>query len=147
MQKIVVVTGGACGIGRAISVRAARDGYAVVILDRQDAREIVTSIHSMGGDAESLQCDVGDTVSVADAFARIYDEYHNVDVLINNAGTMGRWPLRVDETTDEDWQRIFDTNVKGVYLCCRSVLAEMRIRRSGSIVNVASELALVGAEG
>ena len=146
-RQVAVVTGGASGIGKAICLRAAREGYAVIILDCHDAGETIESILSGGGEAVCLRCDVGDAEAVPEAFSRIYAEYRTIDVLVNNAGTMGRWPLRIDETTEQDWQAVFDTNVKSVYLCCRSVLQSMRQRGRGNILNIASELALVGAEG
>lgn len=145
--KVAVVTGGASGIGRAIASRAAQDDYFVVLIDRKDAAETVDAIRSDGGNAVALACDVSDPESVSDVFAEIHREHEAIDVLVNNAGTMGRWPLRIDDTTEQDWQTVFDTNVKGVYLCCRSVLERMRRQGRGSILNIASELAIVGAEG
>jgi NAD(P)-dependent dehydrogenase (short-subunit alcohol dehydrogenase family) len=70
-----------------------------------------------------------------------------VDILINCAGTMGKWPLTLPETTDEMFDEVFGVNVKGTYLCCREAIASMRSRGHGSIVNIGSELAFKAAPG
>lgn len=147
MQNIVVVTGAASGIGQAIAVRAAEDDVKVVILDTKDSDETIDRIRANNGSAVSYRCDVRDSASVEDAFSRIRQTHGTVGVLINNAGTMGRWPISVSEATEQDWHCIFETNVKSAFLCCRQVLPYMRQEGKGAIVNIGSELAIVAAKG
>jgi len=147
MKKIVVVTGAASGIGQAIAWRAARDGHIIIAVDIQEPDDTIEFISNNGGKAAPFLCDLRDSQSVEGLFAWIRKTYGVVDVLVNNAGTMGRWPLSITEMTESDWHTIFDTNVKSIFLCCRQVLPEMRKRGSGVIVNIASELAFVAAQG
>jgi NAD(P)-dependent dehydrogenase (short-subunit alcohol dehydrogenase family) len=147
MKKTVVVTGAASGIGQAIAVRISRDGDLIIAVDINESTATVEKITAEGGQAVSYSCDLREDASVTDLFERIEETHGAVDILINNAGTMGRWPLSLTETKEDDWYRIFDTNVKSVYLCCRQVLPGMRKRGSGVIVNIASELAFKSAQG
>jgi 3-oxoacyl-[acyl-carrier protein] reductase len=147
MQKIVVVTGAASGIGQAIALRISRDGHLIIAIDINASNVTVGKITAEGGQATSYACDLREDAAVTDLFERIAETHGAVDILINNAGTMGRWPLSLTETKEDDWYRIFDTNVKSVYLCCRQVLPGMRQRGAGVIVNIASELAFKAAEG
>lgn len=145
--KIFLVTGAATGIGRAIAIRAGKEGCCVIAADIADAGETVDAIVAEGGHAAWYQCDVRDAESVEQLFDLVEKNHGPVSVLINNAGTMGRWPLSIPETSEEDWYRILDTNLKSVFLCSRRVIPKMRKRRQGAIVNIASELAFVVAEG
>lgn len=147
MRRIVVVTGAASGIGQAIAKRAAQDSDTVIVADIREARETVEQITATGGHAASYECDLRDSASIDDVFSRIQKTHGLVDVLINNAGTMGRWPVEVTEATENDWHTIFETNVKSAFLCCRQVLPAMRAKSAGAIVNMGSELAIVAAEG
>ena len=147
MEKRVVITGAASGIGQAIALRASQDGHGVIAVDIKDSVETVERISSAGGKATSYACDLRNDGLVTDLFKRIERDHGGVDILVNNAGTMGRWPLSLTETIEDDWYTIFETNVKSVYLCSREVLPGMRKRGSGVIVNIASELAFKAAEG
>ena len=147
MKKNVVVTGAASGIGQAIALRAARDRHLVIAVDIRASTETVEKITAQGGEAISYVCDLRIDGSVTALFEQIEEKHGAVDILINNAGTMGRWPLSLTETIEDDWYTIFDTNVKSVYLCCRQALSGMRKRGSGAIVNIASELAFKSAQG
>lgn len=147
MKKNVVVTGAASGIGQAIALRISRAGHLIIAVDIDESTATVEKITAEGGKATSYSCDLRNDELVTDLFDRIEEAHGAIDILINNAGTMGRWPLSLTETREEDWYTIFDTNVKSVYLCCRQVLPGMRKRGSGVIVNIASELAFKAAEG
>jgi NAD(P)-dependent dehydrogenase (short-subunit alcohol dehydrogenase family) len=147
MKKNVIVTGAASGIGQAIALRASRDGHMVIAVDIRESTETVEKITVEGGEAVSYTCDLRNDESVTDLFDRIEESHGVIHILVNNAGTMGRWPLSLTETTEDDWYTIFDTNVKSTYLCCRQALSGMRKRGSGVIVNIASELAFKSAEG
>ena len=147
MKKNVVVTGAASGIGQAIALRISRDEHLIIAVDINESSATVEKIIAAGGQAISYSCDLREDASVTDLFARIEEAHGAIDILINNAGTMGRWPLSLTETKEDDWYNIFETNVKSIYLCCRQVLPGMRRRGSGIIVNIASELAFKAAEG
>ncbi len=147
MKKNVIVTGAASGIGQAIALRAAREDHLIIAVDIRESTETVEKISSEGGTAISCVCDLRNDRSVVDLFERIEEKHGPIDILINNAGTMGRWPLSLTETTEDDWYTVFDSNVKSTYLCCRQALSGMRKRGSGVIVNIASELAFKSAAG
>ena len=144
--KVVAVTGAASGIGRACAIGAANEGARVALIDRAETQSFEAEIAAAGGVADSICCDVQDTDAVKQAFSRIKKKLHRLDVLINCAGTMGNWPKPVSDTTDEDWDLVVDTNLKGVFACCRVALPMLR-ESKGAIVNIASELGLVGAAG
>jgi NAD(P)-dependent dehydrogenase (short-subunit alcohol dehydrogenase family) len=131
---IALVTGGASGIGRGIVEALARAGADVVIadLDGDHAREVAAEVGARGA-----QVDVTDERSVA----RLVDEVGVVDILVNNAGVSKSVPFV--ELDEREWDRVFDVNVKGVFLACRAVVPQMIERRAGKIINVAS---MVGKE-
>jgi NAD(P)-dependent dehydrogenase (short-subunit alcohol dehydrogenase family) len=130
--RIVVVTGGTRGIGRAVAEAFAALGDRVVALARTTGREADPAV-------EARQCDVSDEAAVA----RCFDDLGRVDVLVNNAGVAESAPL--DRTTLESWERHLAVNATGAFLATRAVLPGMRERGSGSIVTVASTAGRVGS--
>jgi 2-keto-3-deoxy-L-fuconate dehydrogenase len=141
--KRVVVTGGASGIGRAISLTFASRGASVHILDLDDegAKTVVQQIIDEGGAAVSHQCDVTSEADVTRAFAEVLTA-GGIDCLINNAGIAHIGNL--ERTTADDFDRIYRVNVKGVYHCMRACIEGMKQRGGGVIVNIASIAASVG---
>ncbi len=146
-SKTIVVTGAASGIGQAIAVRASHDGHRVVIVDICDQDDTASRIKVDGGTSVAKTCDLRDAVAVGKLFAEIEQAHGGVDILINCAGTMGKWPLTLSETTAQGFDEVFGVNMKGTYLCCREAIASMRSRGRGSIVNIGSELAFKAAPG
>src|SRR3954447_2516943 len=141
MSRVVVVTGGAKGIGRATVAAFAAHGDRVVALGR-DAEALGglgESLGVAGRSVETRTCDVSDEGQVADVFGGI----GAVDVLVNNAGVAESAPLT--RTTLESWTRHFAVNATGAFLCTRAVLGGMRERDEGAIVTVASTAGRVGA--
>ena len=136
MNRIVVVTGGAKGIGRAVVERFATLGDDVVALGRDRA---ALSALQAEQPVRTLTCDVTDERAVSKTFAQL----DVVDVLVNNAGFGESAPLV--KTTLQSWARHFDVNVTGPFLCMRAVLPGMRARRTGSIITVASTAGRTGA--
>jgi NAD(P)-dependent dehydrogenase (short-subunit alcohol dehydrogenase family) len=132
--RVALVTGGASGIGRGIVEALARAGADVVIadLDGDLARGVAAEVGGRGA-----QVDVTSERSVA----RLIDEVGVVDILVNNAGVSKSIPFV--ELDEHEWDRVFDVNVKGVFLACRAVVPQMIERRAGKIINVAS---MVGKE-
>ncbi len=145
--KVVLVTGGSRGIGRAIASSLATEGATVVLAARDAGRlsEAVEGITSAGGRAESVSIDVADRSSVKAATARVLETHGRIDGLVNNAGvTRDNLVLRMK---DEDWQAVLATNLTGVFLCTQAVLRPMIKQRSGRIVNVTSVVGLMGNAG
>jgi len=142
--RIAIVTGAASGIGRAIAVLFAQHGARVALLDHteQKAREVEAEITRAGGQAKAVVCDVTKQRDVIDAFARIEQELGGVNVLVNSAGVAHVGT--VETTTEEDFDRIYSVNVKGVYNCLKAGVSSMKARGGGVILNIASIVATVG---
>ena len=146
MTSVALVTGGSRGIGRAIAVRLARDGarVAFAFVERaQESQAVARSIEELGRDAMPLRLDVSDPVAVNEAIERIVAAWGRIDVLVNNAGVFSRSTIL--ETSDEEFTRTFDVNVRGTFNCIRAVLPVMIRQRYGRIVNISSHLAKRGA--
>lgn len=144
--KTALVTGGARGIGRAISKVLAREGYRVFINyfhSEDDARELAEMLERDGCQAMLLRADIASPVDVRRMVANALLECNRIDVLVNNAG-VSAWGL-LTETTEETWDRVLNTNLKSCYLLSRAVLPNMIRAGSGSIVNVSSMWGAVGA--
>lgn len=139
-QKIAVVTGGGSGIGRAIAETFAKAGALVHIieLNKEAAAEVVAEITKEGGQATAHSCDVSVQKNVADLVAQIGD----IDILVNNAGIahIGN----AESTTEEDFDRIYRVNVKGVFNCMQAVIPVMKSRKRGVILNMSSIAAQLG---
>jgi NAD(P)-dependent dehydrogenase (short-subunit alcohol dehydrogenase family) len=141
--KTVVITGGAAGMGSVTSLEFANEGAQVVILDiqKEAGENVVQTITDNGGSALFIETNVADAAQVTAAFDRIADEVGPYDVLFNHAGTITVKPL--DESTEEDYDRLMDINVKSAFLVCRRAVREMSDNGGGSIVitaSIASEL-------
>ena len=147
-KKVAIVTGAVRGIGKAIAVQLASDGYAVVVNYRgseSDTTEVCDAIRELGGDVLSIRADVTSADDVAAMVTTTMNEYGRIDALINNAGiTRDTLMLRMKE---EDWDAVLTTNLKGAFLCSKAVLRPMMRQRSGSIVNLTSVVGLVGNVG
>jgi NAD(P)-dependent dehydrogenase (short-subunit alcohol dehydrogenase family) len=141
--KIAVITGGAAGMGRTTSLAFAREGATVAIFDIQkDAgEEVVQLIRQGGGTAEFIETDVSDARQVDAAFDKVIETFGPYNVLFNHAGTITVKPLH--ESTEEDYDRLMDINVRSAFLVCRRAVKEMSDNGGGSIVitaSIASEL-------
>jgi 3-oxoacyl-[acyl-carrier protein] reductase len=143
--KISVVTGAAMGIGREIALRLARDGSDVVICDiaKEPAREVVNQIQSKGRQSLFFEVDVARWEQVEAMVDAVLGKFKRVDILVNNAGIVGT-VLPAWEYPVEDWDRVMEVNMKGIFLCCKAVVPSMLKRKSGRIVNMAS---IAGKEG
>jgi NAD(P)-dependent dehydrogenase (short-subunit alcohol dehydrogenase family) len=144
--KVVVVTGGASGIGRATAVAFARQGAQVVIgdIDARGAEDTVELIRSNGGAAISVRVDVTRSADVQQMITAAVDQYGGLDYAFNNAGFVGS-TAGVVETTEEDWQHAMATNLTSVWLCMKYEIPEMLKRQRGVIVNNGSVVGLVGS--
>lgn len=142
--KVVIVTGGATGIGRGISQVLAREGATVVIAARNQARgvEAEQAIQAAGGKALFVATDVSRESDCRNLVERAVLEFGRLDALVNNAGIFPRATL--EETTEELWDQIFATNLKGVFFCCKYAVPEIRKVGGGAIVNIGSANSYVG---
>jgi 3-oxoacyl-[acyl-carrier protein] reductase len=143
--QTAIVTGGAQGIGEGIVERLAQAGAQVGVLDLkfEQAGEVASRLEKQGLKAFPGQVDVGNRASVEKMVQAALDLAGRIDILVNNAGIAGR-AAPVWEQTDQDWQRVIDINLTGVFYCCRAVMPHMLQRAYGRIVNIAS---LAGKEG
>ncbi|MCP4981090.1 MAG: SDR family NAD(P)-dependent oxidoreductase, partial [Gammaproteobacteria bacterium] len=141
--KIAVITGGAAGMGRTTSLAFAREGASVAILDiqKEAGEDVAQLIRENGGIAEFIETDVSNAEQVDAAFDRVVETFGSYNVLFNHAGTITVKPLH--ESTEEDYDRLMDINVRSAFLVCRRAVKEMSDNGGGSIVitaSIASEL-------
>jgi 2-deoxy-D-gluconate 3-dehydrogenase len=142
----VLVTGAGKGIGREIALQFGRAGATVFAAGRTsaDLRAVVAEISAAGGNAHPLTVDVASAQSVEAMFGELTAITGSLDVLVNCAGRVQRVPtLSMNES---DWRAMIDTNLSGVFFCCQRAGAIMQSQRSGSIINVASTLGIVGLD-
>ena len=145
-MKTVLITGASRGIGKAIAIKFAKENYRVLICYKSNdnaARETENEILSFGGICSLYKCDISKEEDIKEMFSKIESEGNNVDILINNAG-IALFKLFTD-TTKEEWDNIFSTNVTGAYLCSRYALSSMIRRKEGKIINISSMWGEVGA--
>jgi 3-oxoacyl-[acyl-carrier protein] reductase len=146
--KVAVVTGGSRGIGRSIALDLAKEGAQVVIFyagNHAAAEETVSVIKEQGAEAAAFQVDVSNSEQVEQAFKQVLTQFGHVDILVNNAGiTRDNLLMRIKEN---DWDQVMDTNLKGVYLCCKSVIRPMMKQRNGRIINISSVVGVSGNAG
>ena len=144
--RVAIVTGAARGIGAAIALRLAADGFdiAVVDLEATAGAGTVEAIEAIGRRAVAISADVADESSVAAAVARVAEALGSPAVLVNNAGALRERTL--GKTTLDDWELMINVNLRGTFLMCRAVAPHMRAAKYGRIVNLSSTGAL-GAPG
>jgi NAD(P)-dependent dehydrogenase (short-subunit alcohol dehydrogenase family) len=143
--KVALITGAASGLGRVAADLFARAGCRVVIADRIDAGDAVDAINAAGGQSVGVPCDVTDDTSVRDAVAAAVAAYGALHILYNNAGISPAADDGPVETDDDTWTTVLDVNVTGVARCCRHGIPALLASGGGSIVNVASFVAHMGA--
>jgi len=146
--KIALVTGGGSGIGRATSLRLAREGAKIMIADYvpDSAERTVKMIKDAGGEASCLAADVSVTKQVEAMIAKTVETYGRIDCAFNNAGIEGKMGSTVD-CSEENFDRTIAINLKAVWLCMKYEIPQMLKQGGGSIVNTASIAGLVGFEG
>ena len=143
--KAAIVTGGASGIGRAAAVLLAKEGARVAVTDITDGagKEVVEEITKNGDAADYWHMNVADEKEVEKVFAEIYDKYWKINILVNNAGIPGSM-TPTHELPTEEWNRIIDIDLNGVFYCTKHVINYMKKSGGGSIVNMSSMLGLIG---
>lgn len=141
--KVAVVTGASSGLGADAALAYAKAGADVALLARRVEKldEVKAEIEKTGRRAMAIVCDVTDEESVKAAIGKVLEFFGHIDILLNNAGIAVRGG--VDSMTVEEWDKSFDTNVKGIFLACKYVVPHMKERGYGKIVNIASINALI----
>jgi glucose 1-dehydrogenase len=153
--KTAVVTGAASGLGRAIALRFATEGASVVVSDVRaepiwdgaNVKPTADVIAEAGGKAIYQACDVSDSSAVDALIARSIAEFGRLDILVNNAGIVDS--ARILDTSEADWDRVMNVNLRGQFLCCKAAIdvmsrQELRNEVRGRIINVASQHGMVG---
>ena len=145
-MKTALVTGGGRGIGAAISERLARDGDRVYINYNKSEREagkLAERLTAEGLTAKTIRADVTDAEEVRRLLGTILAECGRIDLVVNNAG-VSHYGM-IQDVTDEEWDQVFDINVKGTFHVCREAARAMYWNRSGRIINIASMWGICGA--
>jgi NAD(P)-dependent dehydrogenase (short-subunit alcohol dehydrogenase family) len=141
-RRVAVVTGGGGELGRGLAAGFGRDGATVVLadLDRATAESAAGQLCSQGLDARPCEVDVTSSASATEMAAELEDAYGRIDILVNNAGLYGNplWTGPVLDIRDDDWDKIFAVNVRGILVCSRAVAPVMRQARWGRIINISS---------
>jgi 3-oxoacyl-[acyl-carrier protein] reductase len=147
-DRVAVVTGGGTGIGRAISEHFASEGARVLVnysRSREDAESTVKEIQGRGGTAIAVAADVSEQSQATALMNAAVNEFGRLDYLINNAGWSQRVPhAQMDQLTDEIWDRVFETNLRGAFYCVRAAVPLLKKQPGAAIVNIASVAALLG---
>ena len=142
--KTAIITGGGSGIGRSIAEVFAQQGAFVCILERntQAADETLSAILEAKGQAATYSCDIASAEAVKQVFSDIKQQHPTVDILVNNAGIAHIGT--VETTTEEDLDRIYQVNIKGIYHCLRNCIPIMKAQGGGVILNMASVASMIG---
>jgi NAD(P)-dependent dehydrogenase (short-subunit alcohol dehydrogenase family) len=142
--KVAIVTGGGTGIGRAIALVFGREGSKVAVLGRRrEALDgVVKELAQSGAEGRAILCDVTQSADTQRAVEFVEREFGRVDVLVNNAGVLS--VSTVENISEEEWDRVIETNLKGPFLMARAVLPALCRVGGGAIVNIGSVLGLVG---
>lgn len=142
-NKVAIITGGGSGIGKAITQVFAKQGASVYVLDMDEkgAGDTVAEVQKQGGQAVFYKCNIASQQEVKSVTEKVVSEKGTIDILVNNAGIahIGQ----ADTTNEEDFDRVVNVNIKGVYNCLHEVIPVMKIK-GGVILNMASIAALVG---
>ncbi len=147
-KQVAIVTGASRGIGRAVALDLARHGARIVVNYQSSvaaAAEVAAAIEGAGGAAFAFQADVGDEAAVKTMIEAALQQWGRLDILVNNAGVTADAPLA--RLRSEQWQRVIDTDLTSVFLCCKAALPSMRQCGYGRIINIGSLAGLAGNLG
>lgn len=145
-DKVIIVTGGALGIGQAACYLLAKEGAKVIITDInvEEGKKVKEKINQSGGIAEFWQMNTSNEEEVRKVFAQVDQKFGKIDVLVNNAGIAGV-NKPTDEISEEEWDRVMSINVKGVFFCTKHAVPYMKKNGGGSIINLSSIYGIISA--
>lgn len=147
-NRVAVVTGSSRGIGRAIAIRLAKEGYKVVVNylnDEKEAKEVLEEIKNEGGEGMIFKADVSSPQDAENLIKSAVDTYGRLDVLVNNAGiNKDQLMLRM---SDEEWDKLIRTNLNSAFYCSRAALRPMMKTRFGRVINISSVVGISGNAG
>ena len=146
--QTAIVTGASRGIGKAIAISLAKEGAEVIVnysSSLENANKVVSEINSLGGRAYPLQADISNENSVNELIKKVLEKNNKIDILVNNAGITKDGLLMRMKT--EDWQKVLDLNLSGVFYCTRAVSRQMLKQKKGRIINITSVVGLMGNPG
>jgi 3-oxoacyl-[acyl-carrier protein] reductase len=152
-DKVVIITGGAHGIGKACALAFGKAGARVAIadIDERAVNQVATEIaKDFDAPAFALRTDVSNEASTKEMAARALERFGRIDVLINNAAVFSVVPMnrgRIESIDPEEWDRLMAVNLRGLFFCCRAVLPAMRSQKSGKIITIASGTVFAGSPG
>ena len=147
-DKVAIITGAASGMGKAEAIRFGKEGAKVVVADLniEGAETVAQEINSNGGEALAVKVNVTDNADLENMVKTTMDIYGQIDVVVNNAGIFDKYTNSL-ETTEQQWDLIFDINLKAIFKITNLVLPDMIERGNGTIVNIASIAGLVAQMG
>jgi len=145
-SKVIIVTGGASGIGYTFARHLMQNGHRLVVADLKGAEEAAERLVSEeGGEAIGVQADVVNALEVRDMVEKTVGRYGALDALVNNAGLFTTLALRpFDQIPDDEWMRVMQVNTLGPFICAKAVVPIMRKQSSGRIINIASTVPMKG---
>ena len=145
-NKVVIITGGALGIGRETCILLAKEGAKVAVADilDQEGQALVEEIKQSGGEAKFWHLDVSDEREVKKVYDEVVEAFGQLDATVNNAGIAGV-DKPTHELTEKEWDAVMNVNVKGVFFCTKHAIPHMQKSGGGSIVNLSSIYGIVGA--
>jgi len=144
LDQAAIVTGGACGMGRAIALKFASQGCDVAVVDisTKAAEETVQEVIKMGREAIAIECDVMNADAVHKMVGQVVEKFKKVDILVNTAGGVAKIEnmatYGVLDISEDEWDRILGINLKGAFLCSKKVIPLMKERKKGNIINFTS---------
>jgi NAD(P)-dependent dehydrogenase (short-subunit alcohol dehydrogenase family) len=140
-NRVAIVTGGAKGMGRGISLKFAEEGCDVVVnaLHLDGAEKVAEEVKALGRKSIAIKADISRSAEVNDMVARTIKEFGKIDILVNNAGGVSGVKGGDSTTaTEADWDKVLDVNLKGAFLCCMAVIPHMKKQKYGKIINLSS---------
>ena len=142
--KVAIISGGNRGLGLGMAIGMAKAGAGIVVAcrDQEKAADAVVQIEGMGSRAMAVCCDVTSSDSIVAAATEAADAMGGIHILVNNSGTSCRFPP--EETPDDEWDRVMDTNIKGAFMLSKAVHPHMKAAGGGKVINIASMYAIFG---
>ena len=149
-NKVAIITGSARGLGRAFAQRFAREGVKIVVCDVHDCSPVVREIQDVDGEVLGMKVDITNEREVTEMVERTINHFGKIDILVNNAAVLGGleqpdFIKPFEQLTSAEWDKMLAVNIKGTFLCCKSVIPHMKKQHKGNIINIVSTTGFNGA--